>query len=336
MGFNMEDPHPCVLPSDRVGDYPRAITESTNLDPSFYFCIIPRNTADYYMAIKKATLLDLGIPSQVLVQRTMGKNKMSVATKIGIQMNAKMRGAPWLMKIPFSDLMIIGYDVSHDTKDKKKSYGALVASLDSRGSKYFSAVSSHKSGNELSDNLKINFIKALRAFQKENKKFPERIIFYRDGVGDGQIEYVLQHEIGYYLSQKHNFSYFPDFIKKKFKISAQIEQQFRQYYELDKFPQFAFIIVNKRINTRLFTMNKCNPNAGTIVDDVITMPERYDFYLISTSEKQSTVSPTYYNVAKSNLQTPPSRIQELTFRLCHLYYNWNGNILLLKNSFCIF
>ena len=39
----------------------------------------------------------------------------------------------------------------------------------------------------------------------------------------------------------------------------------------------AYIIVSKRINTRLFRINggkPTNPPSGTVVDDEVTLPER--------------------------------------------------------------
>jgi aubergine-like protein len=41
----------------------------------------------------------------------------------------------------------------------------------------------------------------------------------------------------------------------------------------DKPFKMAFIIVTKHINTRLFLEGK-NPLPGTVVDEVITLPER--------------------------------------------------------------
>ena len=41
--------------------------------------------------------------------------------------------------------------------------------------------------------------------------------------------------------------------------------------------KFTFIVVNKRINARFFKSNgggPTNPPSGTIVDDVVTLPER--------------------------------------------------------------
>jgi len=43
-------------------------------------------------------------------------------------------------------------------------------------------------------------------------------------------------------------------------------------------PKFSFIVVTKKINTRIFAPQSQgrvqNPEAGTIVDDIITLPER--------------------------------------------------------------
>ena len=49
-------------------------------------------------------------------------------------------------------------------------------------------------------------------------------------------------------------------------------------------PMLTFIVVSKRISARFFqpVQNKIvNPPSGTVVDDVVTLPERYDFFLIS-------------------------------------------------------
>lgn len=63
------------------------------------------------------------------------------AEVIIIQMNFKLDGVPWKVKISPSGLMTIGFD---DTKDKSKSFGAIVAAYDYENKgvpKCFSAVS---------------------------------------------------------------------------------------------------------------------------------------------------------------------------------------------------
>ena len=44
-------------------------------------------------------------------------------------------------------------------------------------------------------------------------------------------------------------------------------------------PKFAYIIVSKRVNSRFFKVagqSADNPPSGTVVDDVVTLPERQD------------------------------------------------------------
>ena len=70
-------------------------------------------------------------------------------------------------------------------------------------------------------------------------------------MGDGQIPYVVEHEL------------------------AAIEKCFEEAGMGDSV-KFTYIIVSKRINTRFFRMNgkPSIPPSGTVVDDVVTLPER--------------------------------------------------------------
>lgn len=155
--------------------------------------------------------------------------------------------------MPISGLMTFGYDVCHDPRNKNLSWGALVATMDLRqgNNQFFTAVNRHKNGEELSNDLKVNVTKALKQFQQINQALPERILFFRDGVGDGQVAYVHEHEV------------------------ASIKSTLKAVYEKFNRPEvpFMYIIVTKRVNTRIF-FNRRNPEPGTCVDDIITLPER--------------------------------------------------------------
>lgn len=48
-------------------------------------------------------------------------------------------------------------------------------------------MSAHTNGEEMSNNLAMNVGKALRQYVSIHKVLPSRILFYRDGVGDGQV-----------------------------------------------------------------------------------------------------------------------------------------------------
>ncbi len=49
---------------------------------------------------------------------------------------------------------------------------------------------------------------------------------------------------------------------------------------------------------------------------------RYDFFLVSQSVNQGTVSPTHYNVLYDDTGMTPDMVQKLAYMMTHLYYNW--------------
>ena len=53
---------------------------------------------------------------------------------------------------------------------------------------------------------------------------------------------------------------------------------------------------------------------------------RYDFYLIPQTASQGAVSPSAYNVIWDTAGLDPDKIQRLTYKFCHLYYNWSGTV----------
>merc|ERR1711936_274413 len=80
-------------------------------------------------------------------------------------------------------------------------------------------------------------------------------VFYRDGVGAGQEDNVRAQEVE--------------------QIKAFFERQGMNV-------KFTFIIVAKRINTRFYKKQGnqyVNPPSGSVFDDVVTLPERYDFFI---------------------------------------------------------
>ena len=69
-----------------------------------------------------------------------------------------------------------------------------------------------------------------------------------------------------------------------------------------------------------------NPRCGTVVDNTVTLSERYDFFLVSQKVTQGTVSPTSFNVVDDSSAIPPDIQQRLAYALTHLYYNWPVNL----------
>lgn len=55
---------------------------------------------------------------------------------------------------------------------------------------------------------------------------------------------------------------------------------------------------------------------------------RYDFFIVSQAVRSGSVSPTHYNVIYDSSGLKPDHIQRLTYKLCHVYYNWPVSALL--------
>ena len=151
--------------------------------------------------VKRFLLSEYPIPSQVVLAGTIsrGKNLRSIVSKILIQMNAKLGGIPWAVdKLPFMDkpTMICGMDVFHATCLGKRSVLGLTASMNNSATTYWStSVLQDDVGQEASNNLCKGMRGAVEAFKRANGTYPAQIIFYRDGVGEGQVEGVCRAEI---------------------------------------------------------------------------------------------------------------------------------------------
>lgn len=257
--------------------------------------------SDRYSVIKKVCCTQIPIPSQVINSRTLSNPSKvrSIVQKIALQMTCKLGGTLWTVRFPFKSWMIIGIDVYHGSPGTQSVCG-FVASLNESMSRWYSiAVFQEK---ELGDHLKIAFYKALEAYKNENGCFPSKIVVIRDGVGDGQLDHCKRYEVSQMQS-----------VLKQFGLETKL----------------CFIIVQKRINTRIFSCGKEgpeNPPPGTVLDHGVTRSHLHDFFLVPQNVRQGTVNPTHYIVLHDECALKPDQTQRLCYKLCHLYYNWPGTI----------
>ncbi|XP_077154910.1 piwi-like protein 1 [Ranitomeya variabilis] len=292
---------------DTVGGYLQAFQQNITDHTEMVVCILSSINKMKYDAIKKHLCVDFPIPSQCVVARTLSKPQtvLSVCTKIALQMNCKLGGELWTVEMPLDKAMIIGIDCYHDTLQGRRSIAGFVASTNKQMTRWFSRCVVQDQRQEIVDGLKVCMQAALHAWTKTNEgNLPQRIIIYRDGVGDGQLKTLVNYEIPQFIdcikSAKQNYS-----------------------------PRLTVVVVKKRINARFFANmggRLQNPPPGTIVDSEVTRPEWYDFFIISQSVRQGTVSPTHYNVVYDTGGLKPDHMQRLTYKLCHQYYNWPGVI----------
>lgn len=191
--------------------------------------------------------------------------------------------------------MICGVDTYHEVGHNGINVGGFVASLNPSYTKWFSKPCIQGKKEELINGLTVAMACALNTYKQLNNALPERIIFYRDGVGDGQLDYVKGFEI-------------PQF-QKAF-------NEFQAGYS----PQLTFLVVQKRINTKFFKVVNdktefVNPPPGSVLDNVVTRRYMYDFYLCSQHVREGTTTPSHYIVLRDDSEFQPDILQRLTYKL---------------------
>jgi aubergine-like protein len=53
---------------------------------------------------------------------------------------------------------------------------------------------------------------------------------------------------------------------------------------------------------------------------------RFDFFLVAQAARQGTVSPCSYNVLSDTQDLDADKLQRITYKMCHMYFNWSGTV----------
>lgn len=307
LGMTMPPPTmESLLQGDGPQDYLKALGK--HMGVGLVVCVIPNTRLDRYVAVKRHVCMVMAAPSQMVLAKSLQHKGrlLSIVTRVAIQINCKLGGEAWTVQMPLRNTMVVGYDAYHEGGRRGgASWGAVVASYNQSLTQYYGQVTRHASHQELANNFSAAVTNALAHYARVNGCLPERVLVYRDGVGDGQLAYVKDTEV------------------------AAIRNCFAAF---NFHPGFSFIVVSKRIHSRLFAEGASsgrpvNPPPGTVCDDVITLPERYDFFLVSQRVTEGTVTPTSYNIlVDQNTNLDPDRHQRLAYKLSFLYYNWMGPV----------
>lgn len=111
------------------------------------------------------------------------------------------------------------------------------------------------------------------------------------------------------------------------------------FFKSDYIPASAYIVVTKNTDTRFFckavdNQVPSNPECGTVVDGTVTLPERYDFFLVSQNTNQGSATPTSYNIIEDETRIAPDVHHILSNCLTDVYWNWAVSsffFIILKN-----
>jgi aubergine-like protein len=197
MGIDVVDASFIELPNDRTESFIKAVRSRINSSLQLVVVIFPSPRDDRYSSIKKLCCIESPVPSQVINARTISQQQKlrSVTQKIALQINVKLGGELWALEIPLKNVMVIGIDVFHDNARGRRSVLGFVSSTNKTFTRWFSRVTIQDMNQEIGDGLKICFQNALSKYHELNNTLPDRIIIYRDGVGDGQMNMVYDFEV---------------------------------------------------------------------------------------------------------------------------------------------
>ena len=326
---------PCIPMKSRPNAYPdddsiknvigEVINEATrelkskNQSLDKIFVVLDDTNAAFYQAVKHATDAIFGIPCQCLNKKWFSKFPIQAQANIAIKANAKAGGVNFTAKMASGGnrqllvtesgkkTMVIGGDLTHPPKMDEDMYtlASLVGSMDLESGRYIARIEPNPAKVDIIDNIQSMMGELLDKYVEINGAPPEAIVYYRDGVSEGQFQEVLQME---YSGIK----------------AAVIEASTKAGLGAVDVP-ITVCIVQKRHHVRFFQNNgqytdrSGNAQPGTVVDSCVTHPKNFDFYLQSHAGIQGTSRPTHYTVIMDECKFGPDEFQNLTFALCHCY-----------------
>ncbi|KAI0217567.1 hypothetical protein L0F63_000143 [Massospora cicadina] len=272
-----------------------------NAKPQLFMCIVKERTNALYGGIKSTCELALGLPTQYLSPKT------QYCANVVLKLNAKLGGInasvnpEQLGQLTTPSTILIGADVSHPSPGHTAgSVAAAVASIDYTACRYASATRLQNSREEMIQDLQAMVVDLLRAFYHSTKEKPMQIVYFRDGVSDGQFSQVLLHEMTAIQ-----------------KACASLEKGYR--------PKITFVVVQKRHHTRFFPTKPAdadrsgNCKAGTVVETGICHPFYFDFFLQSHGGLQGTSRPVHYHVLVDEIRFTSDSLQKLCNNLSYLF-----------------
>ncbi|KAG0049752.1 argonaute 1 [Linnemannia elongata] len=290
--------------------------------PQLLVCVLPNTGVPLYAEIKRVSDTVIGIPTQCVQMSHTRVPKKQYCANVCLKINVKLGGmnaflspqqTPFLTQKP---TILFGADVSHPSPGDttRPSIASLVGSMDAKAARYAATVRVQTARTETIADLGGMVVELLRTFFQTCGQKPERILFYRDGVSEGQFVEVLHSEVA--------------------SIRAACTSLWSNYE-----PTITFVVVQKRHHARFFPARReegdrnGNCMAGTVVDTGIVHPFEFDFYLQSHAGLHGTSRPTHYHVLYDENGFTSDGLQQFTYKLCHLYARCTRTVSLVPPAY---
>ncbi|KAF8806120.1 argonaute-like protein [Phlegmacium glaucopus] len=296
--------------TDQLRKAGKACVDQKKSPPNLIVVVLPEGGNDIYTAVKHFGDITMGVATQCLKSGKCSRAKMQYWANVMLKVNVKLDGINSVLHDsplhdPAQPTVVMGADVIHPAPgaEGRPSFTTLVSSIDSTTAKYI-AISRVQTGRqELIDDLEEMCTEALGKVQKyqsiveKRKAPPTRLIFYRDGVSEGQFSQVLDQE----LPRIKNAC-----------LANKIQ------------PKITLIIVGKRHHIRMFPQQQDadktgNAPAGTTIDRGLGHPVENDYYQLTHGGLLGTSRPAHYSVIYDENKFSADALHNLSFALTHVY-----------------
>ncbi|MBW0499433.1 hypothetical protein O181_039148 [Austropuccinia psidii MF-1] len=297
-----------------VGDWIKSKTQAT---PQLVICFLKEKNAWQYKQLKLFGDSSYTTATQCLaIDKVMTKGSPQYYANVVLKINVKMGGVnqavgPKGQLFP-TRTMVMGADVTHPGFDSAEpSIAALTGSTNHMGAGYAAEFSVQPGRQEIISQLHLMAKELLIKFaQRNNKALPDRLIFYRDGVSEGQFSQVLSKEVPLVRRAIQEVNQLPQLKGRTVNVRL-------TYIICGKRHHFKFgptLEGQKRDADR-----SGNLLPGVIVDSDITHPFDFDWYGLSHAGLLGTSRASHYTVLVDDNNFKPDEIQTITYHLCYTY-----------------
>lgn len=290
------------------------IGKKYNRRPQLMFFVVNGKIGELYRRIKKSCDCRYGVPSQVLQSRHVEKAQGQYCSNVALKVNAKLGGTtsrtssttlPKLLAPGTQNKItaIMGADVSHAAPGANQaSLAAMTLNMDQNFSKYLARCQTNGYRVEMiqTKNIDTCLKDLFKLFMvAHNGRLPDRLLYMRDGVSEGQYPQVLDYEV------------------KDIKRLLQVIQPNAKC-------DITVVIAAKRHHIRFFPGaagdRNQNPKPGTLVEQGCTHPFEFDWYMCSHAAIKGTARPIHYHVLlNENEAFQPHELQQMIFEHSYQY-----------------
>jgi hypothetical protein len=300
-----------------------------------FFVVVLPNVIESTYRIVKNEINNCGLKTNnqvVTVSKLLncGAGKtLSICVNVINQILAKNNNAPWRFTPINKELQTRTLIITYATRVGRGNEGVTTISysLNSDFNKHFFIQKIHKvSSRYICPDLRNYFKLALEEFCRTIKEPRpiDNIIIYRDGLNVSQIAHAKEFELNNIIEGLKD-----------------MKQSTDTKHAIFKNTEICFIIVSVKNDTKLFQLEPFEGNeiqhpdvsllsnrldvfnnpVGLLVNDVIIMKGKIEFYMISAFSEAGTTNPTRYIIAHDTTTLPLDFIYTVTLGLCFLYFN---------------